>query len=297
MIIKAPAKINLGLVVLGRRPDGYHDLESVMQQVSLSDTLVLEPRRSPGWSFDCPDRSLTGPENLVCRAAGLLEREAGRDRCLPGVTITLYKNIPVAAGLGGGSSDAAAALVGLNRFWRLDLPLKELAILGAELGSDVPYCVEGGTVLATGRGERLERLFDLPFYWVVLALPVHLELSTAAVYRSLNLTEARRPPLQELLTAINRRDRALIAVWLNGGCTNTLEDAVLPCYVQLRELRGRFLEAGFDPVMSGSGPSYFTLVDSYQVARRTARLLQEDGYRSFLCWTLGNGINRGGKNV
>ncbi len=288
-MIKAPAKINLGLAVLRRRPDGYHDLESVMQQVSLSDTLVLEPRRSPGWSFDCPDRPLAGPENLVCRAAGLLEREAGRDRLLPGVALTLYKNIPVAAGLGGGSSDAAAALTGLNRFWRLGLPRKELALLGAELGSDVPYCLEGGTVLATGRGDRLERLPDLPFYWVVMALPAQLQLSTAAVYRSLNLAAARRPSLQELLAAINRRDRTLIAAWLAGGCTNTLEDAVLPCYSQLRALRERFLEAGLNPVMSGSGPSYFTLIENYQVARKAAGFLQEEGYRVFLCWTLGSG--------
>ena len=140
LTIKAPAKINLGLTVLRRRPDGYHDLSSVMQQISLADTIRLEPQREPGCSFYCSEPSLAGKDNLVCRAAALLVERAALGASLPGVKISLYKHIPAAAGLGGGSSDAAAALKALNVFWKLALSMEQLVEIGALLGSDIPYC-------------------------------------------------------------------------------------------------------------------------------------------------------------
>ncbi|HQD52006.1 MAG TPA: 4-(cytidine 5'-diphospho)-2-C-methyl-D-erythritol kinase, partial [Bacillota bacterium] len=185
LTIKAPAKINLGLTVLRRRPDGYHDLSSVMQQISLADTIRLEPQREPGCSFYCSEPSLAGKDNLVCRAAALLVERAALGASLPGVKISLYKHIPAAAGLGGGSSDAAAALKALNVFWKLALSMEQLVEIGALLGSDIPYCLRGGTALVGGGGEKVTSLPALPFYWVILALPAGITLSTAQVYSML----------------------------------------------------------------------------------------------------------------
>lgn len=284
LIVQAPAKINLGLAVLGRRADGYHDLASVMQQISLSDTLVFTPRFEDGWEFFCTDAALAGTDNLVCQAAELLSGESGRR--LPGVKITLYKQIPVAAGLGGGSSDAAAALKALNRFWNLGLADSRLKEIGAHLGSDIPYCLQGGTVLVTGRGEALEPLTSLPFYWVVLAMPKGLQLSTAAVYSSLNPARACTPPVSYLVEAIKAGDSAKIEEWFKRGFVNTLEEAVLSDCAPISRLKERFLELNLNPAMSGSGPAVFALTDSYKAALSAFRILQEEELRAFLCWTI-----------
>ena len=284
LIVQAPAKINLGLAVLGRRADGYHDLASVMQQISLSDTLVFTPRFEDGWEFFCTDAALAGTDNLVCQAAELLSGESGRR--LPGVKITLYKQIPVAAGLGGGSSDAAAALKALNRFWNLGLADSRLKEIGACLGSDIPYCLQGGTVLVTGRGEALEPLTSLPFYWVVLAMPKGLQLSTAAVYSSLNPARACVPPVSYLVEAIKAGDSAKIEEWFKRGFVNTLEEAVLSDCAPISRLKERFLELNLNPAMSGSGPAVFALTDSYKAALSALRILQEEELRAFLCWTI-----------
>ncbi|HOL17193.1 MAG TPA: 4-(cytidine 5'-diphospho)-2-C-methyl-D-erythritol kinase [Bacillota bacterium] len=296
IIIKAPAKVNLGLAVLGRRADGYHDLNSIMQQISLSDTLVLTPRLRQGWEFFCTEPSLAGESNLVCRAAALLSREAG---CrLPGVRITLFKQIPVEAGLGGGSSDAAAALFALNRFWGLNFTLHKLLDLGAQLGSDVPFCLYGGTVQVMGRGEILEPLPPLPFHWVVVAVPAGLRLSTPAVYRSLVLGRQSVPPINDLAGAIKEGDCARIGLWFQRESVNTLEEAVLPACAPVAALKHRFKEMGLSPAMSGSGPSVFALVESYSVASMAVRSLLEEGTRAFLCWTVpGNFRKDGVENV
>lgn len=283
VIIKAPAKINLGLTVLRRRPDGYHDLSTVMQQLSLADTIMLEPRREPGYSFFCSIPALSGRSNLVCRAADLLLERAGA--VLPGVKISLYKNIPAAAGLGGGSSDAAAALKGLSNYWTLGLSMAELSELAARIGSDVPYCLRGGTALAGGRGEQITPLPPLPFYWVVLALPPGLFLSTGQGYGALDPMQFRQPPLEPLLRALRERNDQLLEDWFSRGRTNTFEEAVLPVYPHLQRLKNKFLSLGLSPAMSGSGPTYFSLTESIIVAREAVCALQEGGYRAFLCWT------------
>lgn len=282
--VRAPAKINLGLAVLEKRADGYHNLSSVMQQISLSDTLVLRPGGVEDvWEFFCTDSALAGTDNLVCQAAFLLAREAKRK--LPGVKMTLYKQIPVEAGLGGGSSDAAAALTGLNLFWKLNFPEKTLRELGARLGSDIPFCLQGGTALAGGRGEVLESLPPLPFHWVVLAVPIGLRLSTAAVYRSLDLSRVSAPPVSILVEAIRGGDREKIALWFKRTSVNTLEEAVLPKHRAVARLKELFLKLGLNPTMSGSGPSVFALTNSFAAASAAARSLQEEGNRTFLCWT------------
>lgn len=285
LILKAPAKINLGLTVLGCREDGFHDLQSVMQQVSLFDTLVFEPAPGKGLQFFCTDLSLSGPGNLVNKAAALLEEEAGGT--LPGVKITLYKNIPVEAGLAGGSADCAAALAGLNRFWQLNYDQKSLQKLGLMLGSDVPFCLQGGTALASGRGEKLEKLPALPFFWVVLALPDALKLSTAAVYQSFDKTRMGEPEIAALVEAIRKGSRSKIISWLSRDLTNTLETADLPGSAILKETKYRLQSRGLQPVLSGSGPALFVLSSEYEMASKAARMMEEENCRAYLCWICG----------
>ncbi|HPZ40916.1 MAG: 4-(cytidine 5'-diphospho)-2-C-methyl-D-erythritol kinase [Dethiobacteria bacterium] len=286
LTIKAPAKINLGLTVLRRRPDGYHDLSSVMQQISLADTIRLEPQREPGCSFYCSEPSLAGKDNLVCRAAALLVERAALGASLPGVKISLYKHIPAAAGLGGGSSDAAAALKALNVFWKLALSMEQLVEIGALLGSDIPYCLRGGTALVGGGGEKVTSLPALPFYWVILALPAGITLSTAQVYSMLEPVQFSRPPLAPLISAVREQREESLQDWFAGGLTNTLEAAVLPACSSLGTLKKEFLNLGLYPAMSGSGPAFFALTKNFTAARLAVRALQEAGNRAFLCWTI-----------
>ena len=166
IVERAYAKLNLTLEVIRKREDGYHDLASILQTVDLHDT--LEFRESDGIDFECSDESLSGGDNLVVRVAEVLRKFAGTER---GARISLEKRIPVAAGLGGGSADAAAALRGLNRLWELGMSESDLVEVAVEVGSDVPFLVSGGTSLASGRGERLERLPAPEHGWFVIVTP------------------------------------------------------------------------------------------------------------------------------
>lgn len=284
LICKAPAKINLGLSVLGRRPDGYHDIESVMQQISLADTLILQPSPLKGWRFFCSDQALARPDNLVCRAVEALAARAQKP--LPGVDLTLIKNIPVEAGLAGGSADAAAALKALNCFWRLGFKRESLVELGAGLGSDVPFCLLGGTALARGRGELLEKLPALPFFWVVLALPAAVKISTAAAYAAFDKNYRGRPSLQPLVEAVKKGRRRDIESWTGHGLTNTLETAVVDGSELVHSLKTRLRKLGFNPLLSGSGPTLFILTKDYFTARSAALAAGEEGAGAYLCWTV-----------
>lgn len=281
--MKAPAKINLGLTVLGRRADGFHNIESVMQQVSLSDILVLEESQERGYSFHCNVPGLSGPDNLVCKAADALYSAAAGS--LPGVKIMLYKNIPVEAGLGGGSSDAASLLLGLNRYLQLELPLERLLQIGADLGSDIPYCMTGGTALVGGQGEDVEPLPSLPFYWVVLAVPEGASISTAEAYKAFDQTLMGRPSLARLIKYIRQGDRAGILKWLENDFTNTLETSDLPGTRQAQKLKEQFRSLGLYAVFSGSGPSLFVLTDSYKHACSALKVANQEKARTYLCWT------------
>lgn len=281
--VRAPAKINIGLTVHYRRADGFHEIESVMQQVSLADTLLLEEWPVPGRLLRCNFSGLISENNLVCKAADILEREAGYK--LPGVKISLYKNIPEAAGLAGGSSDAAAALQGLNKLWKLQFDSQTLLRLGAELGSDVPFCLTGGTALARGRGERLDPLPLLPFFWVVLALPPGVQIATADAYRSFNRDLLGKPSLVELITAIRSGSAENIESWMAGDFVNTLETAVLPGTEAIIKMKQHLKSHGYKPALSGSGPTLFMLIDNYRDACLAARLVDSGGGRGYLCWT------------
>lgn len=251
---KAPAKINLLLDVLRKREDGYHEVEMVMTMVDLADRLELE--ELPGDRIVLSSQAGFIPldeKNLAFQAARLVKERCGVSR---GVYMHLDKRIPVAAGLAGGSSDAAAALRGLNRLWQLGLTRRELETLGAELGSDVPFCVRGGTAIARGRGEALESVPAPPPCWVILAKPP-IAVSTSDVYGKLRAAElAERPSLKNMLQAI--RDSSYAGVCEALG--NVLETVTLADYPEVRQIKDCMEKLGADGVlMSGSGPTVFGL--------------------------------------
>jgi 4-diphosphocytidyl-2-C-methyl-D-erythritol kinase len=252
---KAPAKINLMLDVLHRREDGYHEVEMIMTMVDLADRLEMStlPRDTIIISSQVGYIPLD-EKNLAFQAARLIK---DRYNVRSGVYIHLDKNIPVAAGLAGGSSDAAATLRGLNRLWGLNIPVEELKALGAELGSDVPFCVTGGTALATGRGEILTPLPNPPQCWVVLAkLPINV--STAEVYGRLRSSQIpNHPSAGAMIEAIE--NGSFLGVCDRLG--NVLEDVTLQMHPEVAHLKESMLRLGADGVlMSGSGPTVFGLV-------------------------------------
>lgn len=252
---KAPAKINLLLDVMRKREDGFHEVEMIMTMVDLADRLEMEelPRDTIIISSQA-GYIPTDEKNLAFQAAKLIKE---RYNVRKGVYIHLDKKIPVAAGLAGGSSDAAAALRGLNRLWQLQIPEEELCRLGAELGSDVPFCVTGGTAIARGRGEKLERIVNPPQCWVVLAKPP-INVSTADVYGKFRASEIKHhPSTEEMVSAIRRGSFNDIC----AGLGNVLEDVTLGLHPEVLQLKESMQRLGADGVlMSGSGPTVFGLV-------------------------------------
>lgn len=252
---KAPAKINLMLDVLRKREDGYHEVEMIMTMVDLADRLEMEELSRNTIIISSQAGYIPLDEkNLAFQAAKLIKERYKVDK---GVYIHLDKKIPVAAGLAGGSSDAAAALRGLNRLWGLRIPLDELSRLGAELGSDVPFCVTGGTAIARGRGEALEHISPPPQCWVVLAKPP-INVSTADVYGRFRLSQVDKHPSTEAMAA------ELAAGSFPGMCQqlgNVLESVTLKLYPEVEQLKESMRKLGADGVlMSGSGPTVFGLV-------------------------------------
>jgi 4-diphosphocytidyl-2-C-methyl-D-erythritol kinase len=252
---KAPAKINLLLDVLRKRDDGYHEVEMIMTMVDLADRLEMEelPRDTIIISSQVGYIPLD-EKNLAFQAARLIKE---RYDVKQGVYIHLDKKIPVAAGLAGGSSDAAAALRGLNRLWKLQIPEDELCRLGAELGSDVPFCVTGGTAIARGRGEKLEHIAGPPQCWVVLAKPP-INVSTADVYGRFRANELKEhPSIPNMVDALQRGSFTDIC----DGLGNVLEKVTLDVYPEVMQLKESMIRLGADGVlMSGSGPTVFGLV-------------------------------------
>ncbi|MBJ6361287.1 4-(cytidine 5'-diphospho)-2-C-methyl-D-erythritol kinase [Paenibacillus sp. GCM10012307] len=252
---KAPAKINLLLDVLRKREDGYHEVEMIMTMVDLADRLEMEelPRDTIIISSQAGYIPLD-EKNLAFQAAKLIKE---RYDVRKGVYIHLDKKIPVAAGLAGGSSDAAAALRGLNRLWKLGISEEELCELGAELGSDVPFCITGKTALATGRGEKLQRIGNPPQCWVVLAKPP-INVSTADVYGRLRASQLEsHPSTSDMLSAIERGSFGDMCASLG----NVLESVTLSLYPEVGQLKESMQRLGADGVlMSGSGPTVFGLV-------------------------------------
>ncbi len=251
---KAPAKINLSLDVLHKRTDGFHEVKMIMTTIDLADRVELVELPSDEIQIISHNRFVPDDQrNLAYQAALLLKRRCGVKK---GVSIAITKVIPVAAGLAGGSSDAAATLRGLNRLWKLGLSLDELAELGAEIGSDVSFCVYGGTALATGRGEKIQHIDTPPHCWVVLAKPT-IGVSTADVYRNLNLNAVSHPDVEGMIDGIKGQNFEQIC----GLLGNVLESVTLKMYPEVANIKDQMKRFGADAVlMSGSGPTVFGLV-------------------------------------
>ncbi|MCA0972720.1 4-(cytidine 5'-diphospho)-2-C-methyl-D-erythritol kinase [Halobacillus litoralis] len=262
MLEKAPAKINLSLDVLYKRNDGFHEVEMVMTTVDLADRIELTPLKQNVIKVESENRFVPNDErNLAYRAAKLLKDHYGVKK---GVRIFIEKNIPVAAGLAGGSSDAAAVLRGLNRLWELNRTTDELAELGAQIGSDVSFCVYGGTAHATGRGEKVEALPAPPPCWVVLAKPT-IGVSTQTVYQNLDLQEAAHPNTEAMIQALKDGDFKSIC----GNVGNTLEGVTMNLHEEVGQIKDQMRQGGADAVlMSGSGPTVFALVEQDARAQR-----------------------------
>ena len=284
-VFHAHAKINLYLDVLRRRPDGYHDIETLFQSISLRDELHVEPAEH--LTLTCSNPTLgTGTGNLILRAASWLQEET---RTRFGARIHLLKNIPIAAGLAGGSSNAAAALVALNQLWQLNLSPSRLLEGAAILGSDVPFCLQGGTAAAVGRGEILHPLPPLPETWLILIHPP-LHVSTPSVYNDPSLRHSPEVPIGGYTPTFRRALETAHSGSLHAMLFNRMQEVVFTQHPKLVALRDRLLHAGCNAaLMSGSGPTIFGLCASAD----HGKLVQEQlpGLRTTLAHTVGTGVH------
>ncbi|ALV22442.1 MAG: 4-(cytidine 5'-diphospho)-2-C-methyl-D-erythritol kinase [Carnobacterium sp.] len=262
VIEKAPAKINLSLDVLQKREDGYHELEMVMTSIDLADRVTLKTIADNQISIRSNNGFLPlDQRNHAYKAALLIKETFGIQL---GVDIVIEKKIPIAAGLAGGSSDAAATLRGLNQLWDLGLTLEELAVLGAEIGSDVPYCVYGGSAFATGRGEKIEPLDEIPQCWVVLVKPKK-GISTGTVFSALAYDTIEHPDTQAMLAAIKTQNYNKMTQYAG----NALEKTSIIRQPAIETIKQKMLQFGADTaLMSGSGPTIFALCRKYSRAQR-----------------------------
>lgn len=276
--LRAYAKINLTLEVLGRRPDGYHEIRSLVQTVSLHDELWF--RRSTAWQVEVGGCEAPIPDNLVLRAGHALERAVSRP--LP-TRAYLRKRIPVGAGLGGGSSDAAATLVGLRRLWELPLRRGHLLAVAAEVGSDVPLFLRGGTLLVEGRGTRICPVAPLRRHWVVLAVAsADVREKTARMYRLLRAEYFTSGQWTQAALEALRRD-AEVPPQLQWNVFESVADQVFPGLSGLRESLSA--AAGVSFRLSGAGPALFALLPDYESARRALVALRGQPARFLLART------------
>lgn len=304
----APAKINLYLEIIGNRPDGYHELAMILQSIGLADQIGVHSISTDSIRVHCNHPQVpTDNTNLAYRAAELMATQFPEAFSkYKGVEITINKQIPVAAGLAGGSTNAAAVLVGIDLLWKLGLTQSELEELGAKLGSDVPFCVAGGTAIATGRGEQLSPLPSLDNIYILLAKYRSLEVSTAWAYqtyrqqfgnsyiRDTDNLAARANAVHSgaIVKAIFDKDVRQIAQKLH----NDLERVVLPAYPQVLQLREVIAnqEGILGTMMSGSGPTVFALIESQQQAEQLKLQVREaipdEDLELFVTRTITHGI-------
>ncbi len=275
-VLPAYAKINLTLEALARRDDGYHEIVSVLQTISLADTLSFE--LSDSLELRCSVPSLQSADNLVLRASNLLAETA---TCSKGALIHLTKGIPIASGLGSGATDAATTLVGLNQLWELEMPRESLVELGAKLGSDVPFFLHGGTALAEGRGERITPLPLLPEVWVVLLRPAiePVPVKTAHLYSQLSASHFTSGEFTQRAADHIRQERKIDDSLL----LNVFDHVAFDSFPELFDYRSRFLAAGAQIVhVAGSGPTMFALVRDHDQGKTILNNLEADGLEAYL---------------
>ena len=277
---KAYAKINLGLDVLRRRENGYHDLRMIMQTVDLYDVITMEKTKEEGIRLTSNVPGLACDEsNLICKVAKLMTETCSLS---DGFIFHLEKNIPMAAGMAGGSTDAAAVFHGINELCDLKLSKEELCGLGVKIGADVPYCIMGGTYLAEGIGEILTPLPSFPETPMVVLKPA-FDVSTRYVYENLHANELKEhPDIDGQIRALKEGDVHLLAELMG----NVLQNVTIEKYPQIREIKERMLQLGsFGSMMSGSGPSVFGLFDTAEKAGEAAKILAGEYPDAFVCAT------------
>lgn len=264
--LEAYAKINLGLDVVRRLENGYHEVKMIMQTVALSDFITIERKDTSGIEvFTDTDELSAGKDNLVYKAAALLIDEFKMDE---GVKISLKKNIPIAAGLAGGSSDAAAVLRGMNKMFELNLTEEELQVRGVKLGADIPYCVVGGTYLSEGIGEKLTEIAPLGKCFVLLAKP-DIAVSTKWVYENLHLDKLKsHPDINAVKDAIMEHNLEKMC----GCLENVLESVTVERYSVISDLKEAMTDGGaLASLMSGSGPTVFGIFNDRQKMKNCAQ--------------------------
>jgi 4-diphosphocytidyl-2-C-methyl-D-erythritol kinase len=279
----APAKINLHLEILGLRPDNFHELAMVMQSVELADLVEVKGAATNQIFLHCDVAEVPQDQtNLAYRAAAIMQQRFDRQT---GIEITLHKRIPMAAGLAGGSGNAAATLVGINLLWNLGLSISDLQEIGAELGSDVPFCISGGTAIATGRGEKIQSITPLQQGALVLGKYRSLSVSTPWAYQTYRqqfsdgyaegedlLTRSQTIQQKPLLAAIKQQNINQVGKLLY----NDLEKVVLPAYPLVAQLREAFSTTDHQGVMmSGSGPTVFALAEDLAAAETIASTVRQ----------------------
>ena len=272
------SKINIGLAITGKREDGYHDIDSIFQSIRLSDSIYFAKHHSVVFSGGAPElpeymqKLVTyGEENLALKALRALQAYTG---CKAGAAIHLLKRVPIQAGLGGGSADAAAMLVGLNRFWDLRLPQEELLQIGATLGSDVPFLLQGGTARGTGRGEILTYGKSPDPHWLLLVKP-KVSVSTAAAYgRFTNKSVATKQTIDTVQQHLENND--LKSAFLTSA--NTFEELLFPDHEELVICKEFFTSRGYPTIMTGSGPTMVVLLDKPMEALQLQEEIKAAGY-------------------
>ncbi|MEM8505352.1 MAG: 4-(cytidine 5'-diphospho)-2-C-methyl-D-erythritol kinase [Cyanobacteria bacterium P01_D01_bin.1] len=294
LTLLANAKINLYLEIIGSRPDGFHELVMVMQSVALADRLTLKSIKAPTIHIECDHPQVpTDSTNLAYRAVALLQKRfPHRTNQQGGVEITIEKKIPVGAGLAGGSSNAAATLFGLDILWDLGLTRTELQELGAELGSDIPFCLVGGCAIATGRGEEINPIPNPPKLHAVLAKYTSLSVSTPWAYKAYRQQfEHTYMPLSQTASLEERRSRlhsgpiikaiaSHDAAAIGNHLSNDLEKAVLPAHPKVTQLKETMRTVatqynGIGTMMSGSGPTVFTLTETAEQAQALLNTIRQ----------------------
>lgn len=292
MRLRALAKINLGLDVVRQREDGYHEVRMVMQTINMYDQLEIKRKKAPGIVLTTNLPYIpTNENNLVYKAARLLMDEF---EIPDGLVINLRKFIPVAAGMAGGSSDAAAAMIGVNRMFRLGLSQGELMERAVAIGADVPYCIMRGTALAEGIGEKLSPLPPMPRCYVLIGKP-GISASTKFVYENLHANELTwHPDIDGLADGLRKGDLKTIA----GKMENVLETVTIPNYPVIQDIKNHMKAHGaLNAMMSGSGPTVFGLFDNEKTARNACRQLKRSrlAKQVFLTTIFNNG--NGGKRI
>ncbi len=268
IVLESYGKINLGLDVLYKREDGYHEISTIMQQINLSDTLIMREIEED-IELDCNNKELPlDSTNLVYCAWKKMQEKTGINK---GIQINIHKKIPIAAGLAGGSANAAAVLKGLNQLWGLNLSEEELREIGIEIGADVPYCIMGGTALAEGIGERLTKIKSFKDKDILLVNP-GIGVSTTEVYGSLRLNKEARMDVQKIISSIERDDIKSVA----DNITNVMEEVVIEKNPIISEIKRDMMSYGaLGALMSGSGPTVFGLFDDMDKLKFCKKILTE----------------------